>query len=286
MILTSHLISFIFTHLHRCSFVFSEHLYILDVYPPAAIFNLHNHPSAWPPRHSRLRQPAVGLEPQHYLTEEGVSLPQNHSDPLCPRCLASDTHGGCTRQTSARAGGSPGAAPALLLRGIPGDARTERKGRRCRCRRRAMLFQCMLLIDRICVYVCTGWSPPRIPTELSTSLLWGIGRGDTRDLSHSGSEIHYQSVFWRDCETITTWESRKPRLLSKRCMSFQSHHMDDLWLWSYNKSTHCISHTHTHTHTHMSAKQFDLPWFTADSEEYSSFHVIDLTAWTVQLQYV
>jgi len=92
------------------------------------------------------------------------------------RCPASDTHGGCTRQAALRAGGSPLAAPALLLRRIPRKERTERKGRLARCS--AMLFPVhAVLVAVVSECVCararaqhTGfWAP--IPTELSTSFL-------------------------------------------------------------------------------------------------------------------
>lgn len=47
--------------------------------------------------------------------------------PSVPRQLAT-RDGGRTRQAALRVGGAPNAAPALLLRGIPGEARTEREG--------------------------------------------------------------------------------------------------------------------------------------------------------------
>lgn len=98
----------------------------LHIYPPTIQFLICTTRS---PRHSRLHQPAVGLLPRHYLIGGRRVTPRITQRPfVLGRCPASDTHGGCTRQAALRARGTPGAAPALLLRGIPGEARTERKG--------------------------------------------------------------------------------------------------------------------------------------------------------------
>ncbi len=107
------------------------------------------------PRHSRLHQPAVGLLPQRYLIGGRRVTPRITQRPfVLGPCPASDTHGGCTRQAALWARGTPGAAPALLLRRIPGEARTERKGRFARCGSSAMLFPVMLWIAVVSVCVC------------------------------------------------------------------------------------------------------------------------------------
>lgn len=100
------------------------------------------------------------------------------------RWPASDTHGGCTRQAALRTRGAPGAAPALLLRRVPGEAGAKRKGRLTRCISIAVLlfFQRVLwmLLLSVGVFVYTphtGWST--IPRQLSTSLLWEDGWGET-----------------------------------------------------------------------------------------------------------
>lgn len=76
------------------------------------------------------------------------------------RCPASDTHGGCTHQAALRARGTPGAAPALLLWRIPGEARTERKGRFFTMQLKCHVVSDACLVDSGGQSVCThtGWS--------------------------------------------------------------------------------------------------------------------------------
>lgn len=59
------------------------------------------------------------------------------------RCPDSDTHGGCTRQAALRFRGGPGAAPALLLRRLPGEARAEGEGEAVRS---AMLMRAQTVL--------------------------------------------------------------------------------------------------------------------------------------------
>lgn len=85
--------------------------------------------TAWPPRDGSLHHPSCWVLVS--LSHRGRRVnPRITQSPfvLC-HCPACDTHGGCTRQAAPRIGGSPLPAPTLLLRGIPGEARTEGEGR-------------------------------------------------------------------------------------------------------------------------------------------------------------
>lgn len=58
-----------------------------------------------------------------------MSVPRIPQRPfVLARCPGCDTHGGRTRQAALRLGQPPDAAPALLLRRLPGEAGTEREG--------------------------------------------------------------------------------------------------------------------------------------------------------------
>lgn len=110
---------------------------ILDIDPPphsCILFSICVHDPPLTHTYSRLQQPAVGLLPQLRLIGGRKACHcRNHSG-ITPFVLSlgaqpATTHGGCSRAAAARAGGTPGAAPALLLRRIPGEARPEGEGR-------------------------------------------------------------------------------------------------------------------------------------------------------------
>lgn len=129
------------------------------------------------PRHSRLHQPAVGLLPQRYLIGGRRVTPRITQRPfVLGPCPASDTHGGCIRQAALWAGGTPGAAPALLLRRLPGEARAERKGRSTRCRSSAMLFP-VHAVDSGGQCVC---APADLPFPESCQLPYCVRKGEAR----------------------------------------------------------------------------------------------------------
>lgn len=144
------------------------------------------------PRHSRLHQPAVGLLPRRYLIGGRRVTPRITQRPfVLGRCPASDTHGGRTRQAALWARGTPGAAPALLLRRLPGEARTERKGRLARCRSSAMLFP-VHAVDSGGQCVCVHRLIPHSQRAVNFLIVLERARRDCTLLgivSHSGSQI-------------------------------------------------------------------------------------------------
>lgn len=129
------LFSFIGLHLnlsiHICS---TAHFHLidistLDIYPPTIQFLICTSSRLHDPRTQQATVASCWIITT-VLSHRGRRVtPRITQRPfVLDRCPASDTHGGCTRQAALRARGTPGAAPALLLRRIPGKARTEGEG--------------------------------------------------------------------------------------------------------------------------------------------------------------
>lgn len=180
------------------------------------------------PRHSRLHQPAVGLLPQP-LSHRGRRVsPRITQRPfVLDRCPASDTHGGCTRQAAPRTGGTPGAAPALLLRRLPGEARPARKGMLTRCPIKCHVVS-VHAVDScgqcdLCVCVCVE-TPANPPFPESCQLPYCAGMGEAKPnimlvgIFHTGGYWFCKNMTKKACNNVQTNHSssvEESRLLSK-----------------------------------------------------------------------
>lgn len=138
------------------------------------------------PGHSRLNTSQL-LDYCHATISSGKAChsPELLSAPLSSvGARAATLDGGCTRQAALGGGRTPLAASALLLRRLPGEAWTQRKGGSSRCRCHVVSAACCCRrrsgcgCGCGCVCVCRTPADPSFP-ELSTSSLYSHGRGES-----------------------------------------------------------------------------------------------------------